>query len=434
MSGTLGSRGPGNRPPKSIVRKAKQGGLRHGRWPVQHVAMLTVVLVIAAVVVGTRGSRYLTGHDELAVPALSISGIALGSENAPALVRTAATETTGAATLKEAADAATPAVDAAAPTPFTEDVTVVPAASRLRPGAGAFLVADSLITPRPTKRQPVTIPYEVQDGDTAMSIAERFGVSLSNVLYANPEIVDPAFLIVGQRMVIPGKDGLIYSIRLGDTIRSIAREFDVKSDAIVDYSGNKLQYGDELVEGTQILIPGVVAPMPEPAETPTPEPIDTTTPVDTPVETPYPTDTPVDTPVVTDTPVPTDTPAPTGGRFAWPVTGPISSYFGPSHPLGIDIDLYGRDGAPIGASAAGTVIFSGGDPCCSYGLYVQIQHDGGFVTTYAHLSGLAVSVGDRVGQGVIVGYGGSTGYSTGTHLHFEIWHNGVAEDPLGYLP
>ncbi len=398
------------------------------------MAILAVVLSIAAVVVGTRGSRYLVGHDHLAVPPLTISGIALGSENAPALIRTSVTEVTGEATLEEAGAEASPVPDAPTPASLSVDITSVPAAPRMRPGAGAFLVAESLITPRRQKRQPVSIPYEVQDGDTAMSIAERFGVSLSNVLYANPEIVDPAFVIVGQRMTIPGKDGLIYSVRLGDTIRRIARQFNVKSDNIVNYSGNKLDYGDELVEGTQILIPGVVAPMPAPAQTSTPDPVDTTTPVDNPVETPYPSDTPVDTPVPTDTPYPTETPVPSGGRFAWPVSGPISSYFGPGHPLGIDIDLYGREGAPIGASAGGTVIFSGGDPCCSYGLYVQIAHDGGFVTTYAHLSVLAVSVGDRVGQGVIVGYGGSTGYSTGTHLHFEIWHNGVAVDPLGYLP
>jgi murein DD-endopeptidase MepM/ murein hydrolase activator NlpD len=120
--------------------------------------------------------------------------------------------------------------------------------------------------------------------------------------------------------------------------------------------------------------------------------------------------------------------------FAWPISGPISSYFGPSHPLGIDIDLYGRGGAAIGASAPGTVIFAGGDRCCSYGLYVVVQHATGWSTTYAHLSGIAVKVGQQVSTGSTVGFAGSTGYSTGTHLHFEIRRNNVPLNPLDYLP
>jgi murein DD-endopeptidase MepM/ murein hydrolase activator NlpD len=138
-------------------------------------------------------------------------------------------------------------------------------------------------------------------------------------------------------------------------------------------------------------------------------------------------------PTETPTPEPTDTPV--GGiQFAWPVSGPISSYFGPGHPLGIDIDLYQREGEAIGASAPGTVVFAGGDACCSYGLHVIIDHGGGWTTTYAHFSGIAVSSGQQVGTGTTVGYAGSTGYSTGTHLHFEIRLNNNPLNPLDYLP
>jgi murein DD-endopeptidase MepM/ murein hydrolase activator NlpD len=101
---------------------------------------------------------------------------------------------------------------------------------------------------------------------------------------------------------------------------------------------------------------------------------------------------------------------------------------------GIDIGLYGRDGTPIAAAAAGTVIFSGGDACCGYGYYVIVQNAGGFTTLYGHLSRRAVSVGDTVSQGETVGGAGSTGFSTGTHLHFEMHLNGALVNPLTYLP
>jgi len=121
--------------------------------------------------------------------------------------------------------------------------------------------------------------------------------------------------------------------------------------------------------------------------------------------------------------------------FIWPITGPLSSYFGPSHPLGIDIDLYGRAGAAVVAARGGTVAFAGGNPCCSYGYYVDIDHGDGYKTRYAHFqSSPPVRIGQRVEQGQIVGYAGTTGYSTGVHLHFEIMRNGAVVNPLGLLP
>jgi murein DD-endopeptidase MepM/ murein hydrolase activator NlpD len=121
--------------------------------------------------------------------------------------------------------------------------------------------------------------------------------------------------------------------------------------------------------------------------------------------------------------------------FIWPVTGPITSYFGPSHPLGIDIGLGPNGvGIPIHAAMAGTVSFAGGNACCSYGYYVVVDHGGGFQTLYGHLSKIDVSVGESVSQGETVGLSGTTGYSTGPHLHFEVHLNGKVVNPLSYLP
>ena len=121
--------------------------------------------------------------------------------------------------------------------------------------------------------------------------------------------------------------------------------------------------------------------------------------------------------------------------WAWPISGPISSYFGPSHPLGIDIDLYGRAGAPIAAARSGVVTFAGGDPCCSYGYYVDVDHGDGWMTRYGHLiAPPPVHAGQVVAQGTMIGYAGTTGDSTGVHLHFEIRHAGTPLNPLALLP
>ena len=118
-------------------------------------------------------------------------------------------------------------------------------------------------------------------------------------------------------------------------------------------------------------------------------------------------------------------------RLVWPASGPISSYFGPSHPLGIDV---AQSKGNIVAAMAGTVVFAGGNPCCSYGIYVVIDSPDGVRTLYGHLSTLAVRRGQKVKQGATLGKVGNTGTSTGTHLHFEVIDRGVRQDPLKYLP
>jgi len=118
--------------------------------------------------------------------------------------------------------------------------------------------------------------------------------------------------------------------------------------------------------------------------------------------------------------------------FIWPVRGPVTSEFGPrwgSFHKGIDIA--GPEGAPIAASRAGTVVLAGWSG--GYGQLVVIDHGNGFATAYAHQSRLGVANGQRVSQGQTIGYVGSTGVSTGNHLHFEVRADGAARNPRGYL-
>lgn len=126
-------------------------------------------------------------------------------------------------------------------------------------------------------------------------------------------------------------------------------------------------------------------------------------------------------------------PPPIGtGQLAWPVSGPVTSGFGPRWGRmheGIDIAV--PTGTPVRAAASGTVIYAGW--MGGYGNLVVIDHGGGLSTAYAHNSAFASSVGQSVAKGQVVAYSGSTGNSSGPHVHFEVRVNGTAVDPLGYL-
>ncbi len=391
---------------------------------------------IAGLVIFNQASQSRTSSP-FVLPPLSLPGIGAGVSRVPGADEVESTERfvlvdqNAEASGQDTLALVRVATDTAAATPLAEpSLTDSMAAAPLARASGETEVAST---------------YEVQPGDTSTSIAGQFGIAVGSIIYNNPEIADPDVLIVGQQIVIPAQDGIIHWVRLGETVRTIARMYDVTPEAIIAFTGNGLSTADDLSPGIRILVPGGTPNLVHPAlvERPALEPADDVTPAPTETPSPTPTETPTlepsDTPPPTETQRPQPTPKPTkppksSFGFAWPVYGPISSYFGPGHPLGIDIDLYGRDGAAIGASAGGRVIFAGGDPCCSYGLYVIIQHSDGFTTLYGHLSGLAVEVGQRVQAGATIGFGGSTGYSTGTHLHFEIRKNNVPLDPLEYLP
>ncbi len=278
--------------------------------------------------------------------------------------------------------------------------------------------------------------YTIQSGDTLSSVATRFGlkgngdVSASDLLvYSNkPDIVSANDLLqIGQQLRIPAANGVIHTVLSSETLSDIATQYGVGVSDITGFPANGISDSNALKIGQELLVPN-----PTQFELPAPPP----------------------------TPTPTASPKSSSGSsssgssgssgsipsastkgskasksgFIWPVSGPISSYFGPSHPLGIDIDLYANPHAAIGAAASGTVTFAGGNPCCSYGLYVVIDHGNGFQTLYAHLSQILVSTGQSVSQGQTIGIAGVTGYSTGPHLHFEVHLNGSVVNPLDYLP
>jgi len=124
--------------------------------------------------------------------------------------------------------------------------------------------------------------------------------------------------------------------------------------------------------------------------------------------------------------------APSAAGLIWPVNGPVTSGFGMRWGrMHTGIDIAVPTGTPVHAAAAGTVVYSGW--MSGYGFLVAVDHGNGLATAYAHNSSLLVRVGDHVAQGQVISLSGSTGHSTGPHVHFEVRVNGVPVDPLSYL-
>jgi murein DD-endopeptidase MepM/ murein hydrolase activator NlpD len=273
---------------------------------------------------------------------------------------------------------------------------------------------------------PSFFTYTIQPGDTMGGIATNYGISEAYLLWNNPLVsADPDLLYIGSTLVVPSVDGIVYNVTLGDTLGDIAAYYDVTIDSIISFEPNALTSPDSLIDGTVLVIPGGVPP-----PTAAPVPVEDTAPVPGPV----PASDDYDPPA----PQPAPAPAPVASvGFIWPYYGPVTTYFGEStgynYHKGIDLDGFGNWGAPIAAAASGTVVLAAWD---SWGLgyHVIVDHGNGFRTTYAHLSDIWVGQGQWVNQGETVGALGSTGYSTGAHLHFELWAGGVPVNPLGYLP
>ncbi|MCX7622144.1 MAG: LysM peptidoglycan-binding domain-containing protein [Thermomicrobium sp.] len=254
------------------------------------------------------------------------------------------------------------------------------------------------------------IMYTVQEGDTLWKIAQRFGLKVQTITWAN-SLPDPELIYPGQQLAILPTDGVMVKVKEGDTIESLAEYWGVDPDAIRNYPMNGIGPNGVLRVGQLVMIPGGEPPPPPPPPPP-PAPAQSG---------PGSSSAPSNPPAQRQAP---------RGSFIWPTTGVITQYFHAGHN-GWDIanNMY----TPIVAADSGTVIFSGWN---NYGLgyAVAIDHGNGFVTWYGHMAEPPpVQVGQWVNQGQYIGPMGSTGYSTGPHVHFIIMYNGVYQDPGLYL-
>lgn len=254
--------------------------------------------------------------------------------------------------------------------------------------------------------------YTIQEGDTLYGIASRFGISLNTLLWANSLTVRST-LKPGTTLTILPVSGVLHTVKSGDTLARISSSYGVEQDKIVAY--NKLGDGSSLTVSEKLIIPGGELRAPTPTVRPS------TSTVATIISSP-----------TTATPKSSDT---AGALMIWPtdlayVVRGLSWYH-----TGLDIDCNGRaDGTSTNdnyAAADGIVQYSGWKT--GYGNTVEINHGNGLVTRYGHFHALYVQSGQSVTSGTPLGRCGSTGKSTGTHLHFEVIANGKFMNPYNYV-
>jgi cell wall-associated NlpC family hydrolase len=160
------------------------------------------------------------------------------------------------------------------------------------PGMGAEgMMAAAGVTspstqPTPAPAPPVYIVYTVQDGDTVEGLAAGYGISASSILWSNLELESADLLVPGQYLRVPTSDGIIYDVRLGDTLSDIADRFGVDVQAIIDFSGNNLTSADSIAENQTIFVPNGSMPAPAVTSTPAPQPESPSTSVPAPLPTP----------------------------------------------------------------------------------------------------------------------------------------------------
>ncbi len=259
-------------------------------------------------------------------------------------------------------------------------------------------VPHTIIPERP--RDEIT-RYVVQSGDTIFGIAAQFGLAPETIMWANGRLEDnPDLLRVGQELIILPVDGVYHQVGANDTIEKIAAAFKVEPAAIINYPLNNLDPDSpQIAAGQWLIVPGGTKPyVPR-------------------------------TVIAYSGPIPEDASKGTG-VFGWPVAGQITQGYWDRHRA---LDIGAWKGAPVLAADSGYVVAAGWDDS-GYGRMVVIDHGNGFQTLYAHMAVYYVKVGDSVAKGQQIGEVGSTGNSTGPHLHFEIHQKGVQRNPFGFLP
>ncbi len=284
-----------------------------------------------------------------------------------------------------------------------------------------------LDTTIPSRSRVEVLTYTVQTGDTLFGIAAQFGLKPESILWANYDTLadDPHRLLPGQVLNILPVDGAYYRWHAGDGLNGVAQFYGVTPEDILNWPGNHLDpatigdYSDpNIPAGTWLIIPGGRR-----AFTSWSAPI-----------------IPRSDPAVAKVLGPGFCGAVEGGPvgsgfFIWPADHHyLSGYdYAPqaNHPA---IDIDGETGDPVYAVDSGVVVYAGWNDW-GYGNLIVIDHGNGWQSLYAHLSALNVECGSYVFQGDVIGAIGSTGNSTGSHLHFELMHAEYGKvNPWDFLP
>jgi len=252
------------------------------------------------------------------------------------------------------------------------------------------------------------ISHIVTENETLSSIADKYGLSVESILWEN-NLTEKSTIKPGQELSVLPINGIRHKVKRGETIYTVGKKYGLDGSQvqmIVDYPFNEFLNDEtfELVAGQWLMIPEGVKPEAVAQVAQQRASLALLTP---------------DAGSVV-----------AHGTFVWPAAGRITQGYSFYHKA---IDIANRPGGPILAADAGIVTSSGWPDGGGYGNRVVIDHGNGFVTLYAHLSVAQVQVGQRVNRGDVLGQMGSTGRSTGIHLHFEIRQGGALINPLSFL-
>jgi murein DD-endopeptidase MepM/ murein hydrolase activator NlpD len=228
----------------------------------------------------------------------------------------------------------------------------------------------------------------VQRGENIIGLAATYGLNQDTIISVN-KITNSRLLQAGRVIKIPNQDGILHTVRSGDSLSSIAERYNADREAIK--TANEL-FSENLIVARDLFIPGARLDRARLQEI-------------------------------------------NGDLFIWPVNGVITSFYGwRRNPFNRNqrqfhngIDIRGSIGTPVRAAMAGRVSAVGFDNVL--GNYIIISHNSGYRTLYGHLNAIRTRTGAYVAQGERIGDVGNTGQSTGPHLHFTVFRNGVTVNP-----
>lgn len=321
---------------------------------------------------------------------------------------------------------------------YSSEEDTLPATSIAVPGTiAATPIHDGTQTSKAKRTKTET--YIVKENDTISSISQQFGVNIGTILWNNA-LKEKQYIRPGDSLRIPPVSGMLVTVKKGDTISKIAEKYQSNESDILAYNN----VSDVLTLGSELIVPGGSPPAPVQeriiiaVRRDSPVSSNIRTKPSSIVGTTAPSDqlnTSIGTVVdaeVGNTEKPDDVISDNfpKTRLLWPTSGHvITQYYGWRH-TGLDID--GDFSSPIYASEDGVVEKAGWNSG-GYGLMILIQHSNGLVTRYAHASKMFVKAGDTVHKGEVIAMVGTTGRSTGTHLHYEVYVNGKRTNPLAYI-
>ena len=294
--------------------------------------------------------------------------------------------------------AATAAIISATSFPVTQGSLLLPDEESAQAALMAYLEPDSGSAEELPNGALPPIPvsvairsYSIKSGDTLEKIAKRFGLRQDTIISANG-LQSASSIRPGIQLRIPNMDGISHKVRSGENLSYLAKTYAIDMTRIVD--ANDLASGTISV-GQSLFIPNARLSSAS-------------------LRNFY------------------------GERFVWPVRGRISSSFGyRANPFtGLRtyhsaIDIVVSPGTKVKATAEGSVADTGYNSV--FGNYIILKHASGYQSLYAHLSSIGVKEGSSIAQGATIGLSGNTGQSTGPHLHFSIFKNGQALDPIKYV-